>query len=265
MTMSLTSAYARAWQQQYGLAPGWFVNTQPNDTIPLGLKGQVLGEYFQHSGPLAQLSRLMPEPSPPQDNSAWQFQSSSSIEFDAAVKGTTSGNIGWLGTAQAGVKASFGQEAGLSALGSHKWFHRFPDMDSVRTALRAAVAAGDLVEGDAVVVELQLTGPGVLLASQGGGASIEALASGSVSPAAVNIADFAGNLSVTKKHGAVTMEQFGDGAVIAARVMQVGHRGMWWWRRLVILGVEELSPREQETAGLRRVEGDDVDEYFLLF
>lgn len=263
--MSLTSAYARAWQQQYGLPPGWFVNVQPNDAVTLGLKGRLMGDFFQRSGPLAQLSALVPKPPKPHDISEWQFQSSSGIAFAAAVKGGTSASTGWLGAAQAGVKASFGQEAGVSALGSHKWFHRFPDMDRVRVALREALTAGDLVEGDAVVVELQLTGRGVLLASQGGEASLEALAGASAAPGGVGIADFSADLSVTSKHGAVTMETFGDGAVIAARVMQVGHRGMWWWRRIVVLGLDAVPPRQQEAVTFQRVEGDGPDEYFLLF
>lgn len=61
------------------------------------------------------------------------------------------------------------------------------------------------------------------------------------------------------------MEKFGDGAVIAARVMQVGHRGMWWWRKIVILGLDEVTLQQQEAATFKRVEGDGLDEYFLLF
>jgi hypothetical protein len=263
--MSLTGIYTRAWEKQYGLAPGWFVNTQPNDSIPLGLKGQVEGDAFRQSGPLARLTDLAPVPPHSNDHSEWQFQSSSSIDFDAAVAGHTSQNLDWLGASQAGIKASFGSQAGVLAVGARKWFHRFPDMDKVRSALRDAVTAGELVEGDAVVVELQLSGQGVMLCSQGGDASVEALASGAVSPGGVSIADFSGNLSVTKKHGAVTMEKFGDGTVIAARVMQVGHRGMWWWRKIIVMGLSEVSPRQQEAATFTSVEGDGRDEYFLLF
>lgn len=222
--MSLTSVYAKAWRQQYGLPPGWLVNTEPNDPIPLGLKGQVLGDHFRRSGLLGQVAEIVVPPSEPPDHSSWQFQSSAGVHFETALEGATSGDIGWLGGAKAGITVSFDRQAGVSALGSHKWFHRYPDLDDVRSALRKAVTEGDLVEGDAVVVELQLTGKGVLVASQGGGASIVALANAEVAPGGVSIADFAGGFNATRQAGAVTMEQFGDGATIAARVIQVGFR-----------------------------------------
>lgn len=219
--VSLTSTWADAWEKQYGLGPGWFVNTQPNDRIPLGLKGRLLGDTFQQSGPLAQLAALLPPQPPAPDNSGWQFQSSSGIHFDGAVAGSTAAPIDWLGGAKAGVKASFAREAGVLALGTHKWFHRFGDMDQVRAALRQAVADGDLVEGDAVIAELQLTGKGVLFVSQGGEASIEVLAGGSVAPAGTTLAEFSGHFNVARQQGAVAMEQYGDGSTIAARVMKV--------------------------------------------
>lgn len=40
---------------------------------------------------------------------------------------------------------------------------------------------------------------------------------------------------------------------------------MWWWRRLVVLGLQEVSDRQAETATLTPVEGDAADEYFLLY
>lgn len=263
--MSVTSTYAKAWQQHYGLAPGWFVNTQPNDPISLGLKGHLLGDAFQQSGPVARLEALAPKAPKPGKDSEWQFQSSSSIHVETAVKAQTAASIGWLGEAEAGIKASFGGEAGVAATGTHKWFHRFSDMNVVRTALREAVAAGELVEGEAVVVELQLTGKGLLIASNGGDSSIEAVTRGAVAPGGVSLADFSGSLLVTRRDGAVTMEKFGDGAVIAARVMQVGHCGMWWWRKLVVFGLDEVGARQKEMAALMKSEGDGPDEYFLLY
>src|SRR6218665_675821 len=246
--MSLTSAYAKAWQDQYGLPPGWFVNTQPNDEIPLGLKGRLDDDTFQRTSLLTKLSGLVPTSPGPNDDSEWQFQSSSSIESSAAIEGKTGQSIAWLAGAKAGVKASFGRSAGVSAYGANKWFDRFPDLDVVKTILRGAVADGSLVEGDAVVVERQLTGKGLMLVSQGGEASIEALADASVAPHGVKIADFSAGLTVTKQNGAVALEKFGDGSVIAARVMHVGHRGMWWWRELVVVGITEITPAEQEAA-----------------
>ena len=263
--MSLTSSYAKAWREQYGLGLGWFVNTQPNDKIALGLKGQLHGDSFGQSGAFAALSDLVPPPSTPTDNSEWLFQSTTSISVHSDVEGQTGVNIGWLGGAKAGVKASFGTEAGVSALGTHKWFDRFPDLDAVRARLRQAVADGTLVEGDAIVVERQLTGKGVMFVSNGGQASIEATASGSIAPGAVKIADFSLDLGVTKSQGAVTMEKFDDNSVIAARVMCVGHRGMWWWRKITLFGINPISPEQQEALTFEPVEGDGDNHYFLLF
>lgn len=261
--MSLQDVYEQAWIQKRGMGTGWIVNLEPTYHLVLGAVGVVDGQYFNPETTLDArgVTGLALDQNQRRDDTPWQFQSDSGISVNLTSTGAipeAPGKVGWK------LSVKFGKDAGASIHGAAMWWNGYEDLGFVRTAIVEAAKAGQLHEGESVVVAQQLTGTGFMSLAESQNASLTATASLDVSPAALPIGSLAAHLAVTKHSGGAELRRFADGTVLAARLLYLGHHGWFWWRRFVAYGGRPIDPLEVEETTIRQREGDGPDEYFAL-
>jgi hypothetical protein len=264
--MSLHDTYADAWIKDRGLAAGWIVNLEPAYNLALGAVGVVDGRTFNAETNLAQrgITGLATDPDQRRTDNPWQFHSNSDISVKLSSTGAAA-VAGNAGTAGWRLDVKFGGQAGASIHGAAMWWNQYADLGLVRAAIIDAANSKRLHEGESIVVAQQLTGPGVLFVAEGNDASLTAAVSAKLKAAALPpLSSLAGQLSVTKTTGGAQSQVFADGTVLAARLLYLGHHGWFWSRQFEARGGRPVSDREIEEATMRRVEGDDLDEYFAL-
>ncbi len=269
---TLKQVYAEAWRKHRGLGEGWIVNLEPTYNLALGAVGVVEGDEFRPEttleqrgvGPLATdgaASDGAPEPLP------WQFQSNDGITVSTEVGATTPAAGGVVGSAALSASISFGSSQGVSIFGTSRWWNGYSDLGVVRREIVAAARAGQLHEGESIVVSQEITGAGVVFTSKGKNASIEVSGSADVAPGgAPSIASLHAGLRVERASGGADYQSFADGSVLAARLLYLGRRGFFWWRDFVAFGaVASHDARVQvEETLIEPVEGDGDDQYVAL-
>ncbi len=266
--MSLREAYEEAWRERYGLPQGWIVNPEPGRTIALGAIGTVDDTGFQYDATLAGRGIGQDLPTDPhqqrQDN-PWSFQSHEEIKVGISAAAEVPG-AGPVGDAAFDVDISFGRTAGVSVYGDAKWFSGYADVGVVRTVVVEAARKDLLFKGDSIVVTQQLSGPGLMFLAEGRDAEIHVRGSARVGPGQLPpISKLSGSLGVVSSSGGARYEVVPDGAVLAVRVLQLGRRGFFWWRRFVAYGAAYAADLDQiEETHLTPVEGEGEHEYFAL-
>ena len=265
--MSLSDVYQDAWIDKYSLPTGWIVNNEPTKEIELGAVGRIDNGIFQRDSTLWLKSISGPEPNNnvrPQVDNAWNFQSNQNIKVNVVLGAQTAEAIKWLADASAGIEASFGKEAGVAIYGTTMWWDGYKDLDVVRLSIVDAAKSGKLQKGQAVVVERQISGKGVMLTAEGTDGAIKAKAKASVAPAHVTVATLSGNLEVVSTSGQSGVKSFGDDAIISMRILLLGKHGWFWWRRWYVAGATALGPDAEEEMSLNRTEGDQDNQYFAF-
>lgn len=271
--MSLREVYADAWAMKRGLGRGWIVNLEPSYALELGAVGVVKGNDFAPETSLAArgITGLDVMNSDPREGTAWDFQSNDEIRVSVGVKGESGGLGSHLGDVGLELSVDFGSEFGVSAHGTGMWWPQFVDVGVVRSRLIDAANTGALHAGESIVVAQQLTGPGVMFTSQGKNGSLTAEASADVGLGGLpSVASLSGKLSVTKSSEGAQIQNLPNRAVLAARVLFLGTRGWFWWRRFEVFGGTELPDNSAdqvldiETSVMSPVEGTGENEYFAM-
>jgi hypothetical protein len=265
--VSLKEVFARAWRTKRGLGDGWLVNLEPTYNLGLGAVGVVDGDDFRAETTLDRRGVTGLDPDPDQRRSAtpWQFQSNDGISVTLSSLGATSGAVAAVGAASWELDVNFGSASGVSIHGTAMWWNGYADLGLVRAGIVDAARDERLHKGESIVVSQQLTGAGLLLLAEGHNASLKATASVDVAPGATpSIGSLSGALGVVHSSGGAQMQRFDDGSVLAGRVLYLGVRGWFWWRRFEAFGVGPVRPDDAEMAIMQPSEGDGDDEYFAL-
>jgi hypothetical protein len=158
----------------------------------------------------------------------------------------------------------FGKKAGATVYGTAMWRNGYADLGVVRAAIVKAARDERLHKGESVVVTQQLTGAGVLFLAEGRDATLKATASIDVWRSRPPIGTLSGSLSLVNSSGGAEMQSFGDGMVLAARLLYLGTRGWFWSRKFQAYGALPLDNDEVEEIFMQPREGEDADEYFAL-
>lgn len=270
--MSLKEEYAQAWRNKKGLGLGWIVNLEPTKDLPLGAVGVVDGEDFRYETTLA-LRKIVELGTTPDENSdptPWLFQSNDSSHFSLGNAVTTAGAVGAIGQASWDIGVQFGSSAGAVAWGMSQSWDRYEDIGVVRARLLEAVKEGTLHVGESVVVERQLSGAGFVVTTESANASWNATVSADIAPGGgPDLASASADFAVGNASAATDYKRFGSGSVLAARVLQLGYRGFFWWREVAVFGgVEDIDPAQVEAEVMTGGQSDgwdaDDDQYFLL-
>lgn len=265
--MSLRDLFAKAWSERRGLGSGWIVNLEPTYNMVLGAVGIVQGHDFKPETTLEQreVKGLKLDPNQKRDETPWQFSSNNEIDVSVGAEAKTDGAVGAIADGNVSVAVDFGNTAGVSIHGTAMWMPGYADIGVVRAAIVEAAREGRLRKGESIVVQQQVSGPGVLFTAEGNNARLEASAAasihGGVLPA---VGALSGKLRTVNSRAGAQMQSFGDGAVLAARVLYLGRRGWFWWRDFHAYGALDTDPDQIEETLLRPVEGDGDDSYFAL-
>jgi len=255
--MSLADRYQDAWIDKFGLGKGWAANWWPGTPVALGQRGVMRNGQLQYQGHVSDYGvsfDLDPTPGPESGN--WDFASSREASWsfgaDASVPGWH-----WLGSAKAGVQAHFGSEEALLFSAVQSRIERVANVDRLKSDLRTTALQQGMPLGQSVVVERQIARNAVLLVSAGSAAEFRATADADVTVpgGAGTIASLAGHLSVQTQSGGISKQEYPDGLVVGFRIVTLGEKGFFLWRRVV---VELAGP----TAGpaYRDVREPDLDE-----
>jgi hypothetical protein len=260
--MPLQEIYAQEWANRRGLGPGWIVNLEPTYNLSLGAVGIVDGAYFngETTLDLRGVTGLQLDTNQRRDDKPWQFQSNSDISVGLSSSGTVAKKANW------DLKVNFGRAAGASIHGTAMWWNGYADLGLVRSAIVEAAQDGRLHKGESIVVSQQLTGSGVLFVAEGNNASLQATASVAIAPGGVTppIGSLSGGLSLVNSSGGAGMQSFGDGTVLAARLLYLGRRGWFWSRKFEVYGVLPIDEGQIEEMFMQPEEGDGPDQYFAL-
>ena len=264
--MSLADRYQDAWMQKFGLGKGWVANWWPGTPVALGQRGVMHQGQLQYQGHVSDYGVSFDlDASPGPASGAWDFSSSmqASWEFgtDARVPGWE-----WLGNAKAGVQARFGSEEALLFSAGQTWIERVGNIDRLQADLARTALEQGMPLGQSVVVERQIAAIAVLLVSAGKSGEFRATAeaAANVPGGEGTIASFAGRLGVKTQSGGVSKQEYPDGMVLGFRIVTLGAKGFFLWRRII---VEQAGPTEE--LGYRDVRESDLDEpaddYFIDF
>jgi hypothetical protein len=265
--VTLREVYAKAWIKRRGLGEGWIVNLEPTFNLVLGAVGVVSGLEFKPETnlELRGVTGLQVDPNQKREVTPWQFQSNDQIQVQVGSSGKIGGAAGAIGHAGWNVNVKFGQEAGATIHGTAMWWNGYADLGVVRASIVDAARNGRLHKGESIVVTVQLTGCGVVFTAEGHNASIETAASVDVAPGAVPaIGSLSGKLDVVNSVAGAVCQSFGDGTVLAARLLYLGQRGWLWRRDFVAYGALDMDPDQIEETLMKPVQGDGDDEYFAL-
>jgi hypothetical protein len=257
---SLGEVYRRALEEKYDLPQGWVANWPPGSDYVLGQVGRVDKKgAFSVGGTLSDKDILATEdPEPGKTDGPEQFQSSNAITVDINTNATLP-TWEFIGNAKAGVRVGFQESAGVViAVGSANR-KRLANIDGLKESLLAAANLGRLKVGQSVIVEMQVADSGLVITSEGGSGELTATTNFDVGPTgAPKLLHFAADFSVKHSNAAMAHSTFPDGFTSAFRVVTLGERGWWFWKRITLTGVVAGGLDDPE-AWLQR------DDYFALF
>lgn len=237
--MSFGSLYVESLGDDYGLTSGWEVNWPPMTLISVGDIG-VLKPNRQTG--LVGFSRLGRGSDYAVDVPS--LESFASRRDVSLTKGDEAGvEFGfdastpkwrWLGGADAGFIASFGDGGGvqIDLVDFHRT--RVGNIGLVVDSMKKATQEKKLPVGYAIIVEVDTAQSGVIIASEGRGGELRVSASVDLKPAQIRLASFANSFSVESRSGAALYGLLPDPFVFSYRVLVVGKKGFWWWKKFVI-------------------------------
>jgi len=262
--MSLAELYADAWRKKYGWS--WVPNFDPKYPIALGNVGRSISdEKFAYESTVGQRGIAAPAIESEEEgaDSSWSFQTSSDIAVNFVANAQGEPPIAWLGNAQVGIDVSFGKRAGVSIHGQSRRHRRYANMTALRDTVIDAAEQGKIHQGEAVVVEVQLSGPGVQFVGSGKNASLKVPLEASAPKVGVPLVELNGKLGIARDAVGAFFREFTGGSVVGYRALRLGKKGWFWWRRWDVAGfiADGDDPAEEF---LRPQEGDQPDTYFAL-
>jgi hypothetical protein len=258
--MSLADIYRDAWKGKFGLGKGWQV-AWPGPGVAIGQRGVMNDKEFMYLGQAGDYGVSFDfDPAPPKDGGAWDYSSSAEISaeigFDAAVPGWS-----WLGNASAGLSVGFGKDESIYLSASSTIAERVANVDKLKADLLTTAVKQGMPEGQSVVIERQLSRKAVLVASEGGAGGLKATVGGKVNmvPGTQgSVASLAGRLNFHSKSGSTFMQKFPNEFIMAYRVVTLGSKGWWFWRRPTVDGILPVGASTPE-------DFFDPDDYFVSF
>lgn len=265
--MALGNLYVDTYQGTYGLISGWIVNWPPVTPIGLGDVGRLVRD--DDTGiwgflPGATLRDHDISFTPGSDGVVAGERSLSSneeIEVSFGFSAKTPG-FKWLGDASAGFHASFGSEGGLQAQVVNIRRHGIENIDALRPQLLDAVARGSMSVGHAVIVEIETADLGMIIASEHGSADVKVKTSAAVAPGGHPLAQFAADYAVHENSGGAVLQPMSARFPVIYRTLVVGTEGIWWWKKVVVDGIANLSDADR----LLATEGVlDEEDYFVRY
>jgi hypothetical protein len=236
---SLGRVYRDALERQYDLPQGWVANWPAGSDYVLGQVGTIDDDgHFAVGATLSDVGvAASQDPEPGMTDGPEQFQSSNDIEF--AIE-TDASLPAWkfIGNAKAGLRVGFEKHAGvLVAVGSARR-QRLANIDGLKRKLISAAEQRKLHAGQAVIVEMQVAESGLVITSAGGSGELEATTSFDVGPTGTpKLLNFAADLDVKRQSAAMDHATYPNGFITAFRVVKLGRRGWWFWRRFTVSGV----------------------------
>jgi hypothetical protein len=258
--MSLAEVYQQALEKKYGYPKGWMANWPPGFDQRLGVVGRIDDGKINRDAMLADKGIEATEDADHgRAAGPWTFQSDQEISVQFGVDASAPG-WAWIGNAKAGLKIGFGKSEGvvLGVGSSHQ--ERLLDIDSLKPKLVKAAEQGKIEVGQAVIVEKHVADSGLQATSQGHNAEFAATTNVDIAGGGLqSLASFAANLNVHQNSRDVTTETYPDGFTVAFRVLKLGTRGYWWWKKIAIVDRERVDRGELDEESV--LEDDD---YFAL-
>lgn len=264
---SFGDMYSVALLEGLGFQKGWMVNWPPQFSAELGDVGNLNRDPDTGLLSLAGSNKLsefsiragQPQVGPKGGPRSFTSGSSTRVEFgtDAKLPGWQ-----WIGNAKAGLHASFGQEGGMETEVSGPQHLRIPDLGGLKADLLRAAKSGALKVGQAVIVELERADSGLVLSSEEESGSLKATTNADVGPAGLSLTSFAVDISVKSKSGKALSLALPEPFTTAYRVLKIGTRGIWWWKKISIQGADRMSPEQVDDVTEALLE---VDDYFARF
>lgn len=260
--MALADVYQQALEHEYGYPRGWMANWPPGFDQTLGAIGRISDGKINRDSTLSDKGiEAAEDPDHGTPAGPWTFQSDKGIGFELGANASLPG-WQWIGHAKGGLKIKFGDNQGvlLAVGGSHQV--RLRDLDSLKPKLIKAAEQGAMEVGQAVIVARHVADSGFQATSQGQNAEFAATTSLDVSAAGLkSLASLAGDLNIYKNSHGVTTEMYPTGFTIAFRVLKLGTRGWWWWKRFTVLD-QDLAWKRGEGLDEEAWLGDE--DYFAL-
>lgn len=264
--MSLGSTYIDAYQATFGLISGWIVNWPPATPIRIGDVGRLVRD---------------------DDTGIWGFNPGASLnDHDIPYKAQSDGVVGdrtltvgdetnisfgfsaetpgfkWLGDASAGFHASFGSEGGMQAHVENIRRQSIENIDALKPMLLDAVSRGSMSLGHAVIVERETADLGMIIASERTAGDLKVKTNAALVPGGQPLAKFAANFTVHSASGGAATQPMSAPFPVIYKTLVVGRRGIWWWKKVVIEGVADMSEADR----LRATEDAlDADDYYARF
>lgn len=247
--MALANIYVEALENTLGLAPGWLANWPPHTRVSLGDVGSL--EWNEETGLLGfrgggflkdyGIKFTAPADSEPLADITLTTGSETRVEFgfDASTP-----KWNWLGNAKAGFLASFGDEGGMKADLVDIRRGRIDRLDDLREALLEAATSEKLKVGSAIVVEVETSEKGMIIASTEHAAKLKVSTDLDVKPAKIKLASFAASFTVKDQSGAAVTQPMKAQFPVAFRTLVIGRRGIWWWKRIVVFGAADMGAQE---------------------
>lgn len=265
--MSLGSIYIHALEEQLSLSPGWLANWPPQSQALVGDVGSLqknpeTGLLGFRGGDVLADHKIRFTAAPEAEALADITLTSGSetrveFGFDASTP-----KWKWLGDAKAGFIASFGNEGGMKAdlVDIRRW--RIDHLSQLRADLLSAAKAGRLKVGDAIVVEVETSDQGMIVASTNHAAELKVSTDLDIKPAKVKLASFAASFSVKHDSGAAVTEPLKTQFSVAYRTIVIGRRGIWWWKRFEIRGAADMETQDLLDATEENIRPDDYLDLF---
>lgn len=177
--------------------------------------------------------------------------------FDATTPGWE-----WLGDASAGFHATFGSSGGLQANMDNIRRRKVDNIDGLKAELLEAVSRGSLSVGQSIVVEDETADLAMIIASESKSGDLKVTTNGAIAPVGQPLAKFATDFSVKSASGGAITQPMTARFPVAFRDLVIGTRGIWWWKRVEILGAANLSDADWLLAAEDALEDAD---YFARF
>jgi hypothetical protein len=255
--VSLAQVYQKALETKYEYPRGWVANWPPSFDQRLGVVGRIHDGKISYDAMLADKGiEAAADTDQGRGGGPWTFQSDSEIRVSFGVDASTPG-WEWIGNAKAGLKIGFGKTEGVVLGVGSTHVERLRNIDALRQELLDAAEDGRMQLGQAVIVEQQIADSGMQATSQGRQAEFAATTNADISVAGLqSLASFAADLNVHQSSEGVTTEQYPKGFTVAFRVLKLGTRGYWWWKKVEVVD-RDIGPIDEE-AGL------EDDDYFAL-
>lgn len=264
---SLGDLYSEAIERKYDFPRGWKANWPPGFDYKLGQVGTIDDEgRFSYDGKLSNYQINAREVSDPdRADGPWQYQSNEQINIEVGTDASLPA-WKWLGNAKAGLKVGFAKSGGLVLAVGSSHVRRLADLDRLRKDFLEAAQAGRLHVGQAVIVEMQVADCGLVIASMDGSGELTAKTNFDVTPSGgPALVSFAADFRLQQASSAVSSQSFPDGFPIAFRVLQLGKRGWFWWRRLVVLGLAPAAAPGSSADVTDAEESLDEEDYWAPY